>query len=179
MNLYDLNSDKITMNIDGQDIEMKPAICYGKVYNKWLVSKCGKVWSNMYNSLLKGGRAYYYTKSGKTKKLHFIKHTITMNEADWWGDGSGSLHHTGYVWEREIKEHKLIIDTWAPLYDNPPEGIVWEEWKIVRDMPSVFNHISKTVIIDHIDDNPANNHLDNLRRTTSWDNQVTRKAKGI
>jgi hypothetical protein len=72
------------------------------------------------------------------------------------------------------------MDTWAPLYDNPPEGIVWEEWEIVRrDMPTVYNHISKTVVIDHIDDNPMNNHIDNLRRTTSWDNQKTRKAKGI
>jgi hypothetical protein len=35
----------ITMNIDGKDIEMKPTICFDKVYDKWVVSKCGKVWS--------------------------------------------------------------------------------------------------------------------------------------
>ena len=72
------------------------------------------------------------------------------------------------------------MDTWAPLYDNPPDSIVWEEWEIVRrDLPSVYNLISKSVVIDHIDDDPTNNHLDNLRRTTSWGNQHTRKSKGI
>ena len=72
------------------------------------------------------------------------------------------------------------MDTWKPLYDNPPENIIWEEWEKVRDdLPNVYDHISKTVVIDHIDDDPMNNHLDNLRRTTSWDNNHHRKAKGI
>ena len=177
MNLFDMNSDAITVNIDGKDIEMKPAICYGKEYDKWLVSKCGKVWNVKKNKLLKGYRVYVHNKKGK--RLDNIKYTITVNEADWWGDGSGRVHHEGYSWQRNIKSHKMIMDTWAPLYDNPPEGVVWEEWKIVRDLPSVYDHISKTVVIDHIDDDPTNNHLDNLRRVTTWDNQTTRKAKGI
>ena len=177
MNLFDMNSDAITVNIEGKDIEMKPAICYGKEYDKWLVSKCGKVWNVKKNKLLKGYRVYVHNKKGK--RLDNIKYTITVNEADWWGDGSGRVHHEGYSWQRNIKSHKMIMDTWAPLYDNPPEGVVWEEWKIVRDLPSVYDHISKTVVIDHIDDDPTNNHLDNLRRVTTWDNQTTRKAKGI
>lgn len=177
MNLFDMNSDVITMNIDGKDIEMKPAMCHGKEYDRWLVSKCGKVWNVKKNKLIEGSRAYSHNKNGK--RLAFIKHTITLNEADWWGDGSGSLHHDGYNWERQIVQHKMVMDTWAPLYDNPPEGIVWKEWEIVRDLPSVYDHISKTICIDHIDDNPANNHLDNLRRVTTWDNNHTRKAKGI
>ena len=35
MNLFDMNSDVITMNIDGKDIEMRHPICYGKEYDKW------------------------------------------------------------------------------------------------------------------------------------------------
>tara|TARA_B110000211_G_scaffold3597_1_gene4221 strand:- start:354 stop:575 length:222 start_codon:yes stop_codon:yes gene_type:complete len=73
----------------------------------------------------------------------------------------------------------MVMDTWLPLYDNPPEGIVWEEWEKVRDLPSVYNLISKSVVIDHIDDDPTNNRLDNLRRVTNWDNNKTRKLKGI
>ena len=177
MNLFDLNSDKITMNIDGKDMEMRHPICFGKEYDRWLVSKCGKVWNVKKNKLLKGYRVYVHNKKGK--RLDNIKYTITLNEADWWGDGSGLLHHKGYHWLRNIRAHKMIMDTWKPLYDNPPEGIVWKEWEIVRDLPTVYDHISKTVVIDHIDDNPANNHLDNLRRTNSWDNNFARKAKGI
>ena len=176
-----MNSDVITMNIDGKDIEMRHPICYGKEYDKWLVSKCGKVWSITYNKLMKGSRSYHYNKNGRSS-LHDIKYSIIVNEADWWGDGSGRPpgDRQGCGWRRDIKSHKMVIDTWKPLYDNPPENITWEEWEKVRDeLPNVYDHISKTVVIDHIDDDPMNNHLDNLRRTTSWDNNHHRKAKGI
>ena len=170
MNLFDLNSDKIIYNIDGRDIEMKPAICFDKVYDKWMVSKCGKVWSlkQKQNRILGGQK----TTSGHIQYQ-------TTSPIDFWEDGSGYVPTNRNYVGRKILAHKLVIDTWKPLYDNPPEGIVWEEWEIVRDLPSVYNHISKTVWIDHIDDNPTNNHLDNLRRVTSWDNHYIRKARGI
>jgi len=177
MNLFDMNSDNITINIDGKDIEMKPAICYDKVYDKWLVSECGKVWSVKKNKFLTGQKVYNFNLN--SKRVSHIQYDITLKEADWWGDNSCSLHHTGYYWGRKISGHKMIMDTWKSLYDNPPEGIVWEEWEIVRDLPSIFNHVSKTVVIDHIDDDPTNNNLDNLRRVTFWDNNHSRKAKGI
>jgi hypothetical protein len=176
MNLYNMNSDNTTMNINGIDIEMKPAICYGKKYDRWLVSECGKVWSVGKKRLMKGHKTYSYNK--KDTKLSSIQYSI-MTEPDWWGDGSGLPHHITNQWKRQITCHTMIIDTWAPLYDNPPVGIVWEEWEIVRKLPSVYNHISKTVCIDHIDDDPTNNNLNNLRRVTQWDNNHVRKAKGI
>ena len=171
IDLFDLDNDNdnITMNINGKDIEMKPAICYGKVYDKWLVSECGKVWSLKYNRKL----VCQKSTSGHTQYA-------TCTSIDFWEDGSGMFATDGYNYvTRKIQGHKIVMDTWAPLYNNPPEGIVWEEWEIVRDLPTVYNHISKTVCIDHIDNNPLNNHLDNLRRVTTWDNQKTRKAKGI
>jgi len=177
MNLYDLNTNTTTMNIDGKDIEMKPAICYGKIYDKWLVSECGKTWSMKKKRIITGQKTIAYNKN--TKMIRCITYSMMMDESDWWGDGSGHLHHAGYQWRRQITGHKMVMDTWSPLYDNPPEGISWEEWEIVRDLPTVYNHISKTVVIDHIDDDPTNNHLDNLRRVTLWDNQYTRKTKGI
>ena len=179
MNLIDMNANDITMCIDGKDIEMKYPICYGKVYEGWLVSKCGKVWSLKQNRLLMGSTKYSFSKNSKV--VSRIDHTIVLplNESNWWGDGSGCKHNEGHNWRRDMSAHKMIMDTWAPLYDNPPEGIVWEEWEIVRDLPTVYDHISKTVVIDHIDDDPTNNHLDNLRRVTHWDNQCTRKAKRI
>ena len=175
MNLFNTDTDNIIINIDGKDIEMKPAICHGKVYDKWLVSECGKVWSFNKNRLLSGQGVWGFTKNGK--RLSKMIFTMKIGEEDWWGDGSGSLD--GNTWIRMIAAHKMVIDTWAPLYDNPPEGIIWEEWEIVRDLPTVYNHISKTVCIDHIDDDVTNNHLDNLRRVTSWDNQPDRKRKGL
>ena len=177
MNLIDMNANDIIVCIEGKDIEMKYPICHGKVYDSWLVSRCGKMWSMKKNCIITGQKSYAYRKN--TKTLHCITYSMMMDESNWWGDGSSSPHHNGYQWKRAITAHKMVMDTWAPLYDNPPEGIVWEEWEKVRDLPTVYNHISKTVVIDHIDDDPTNNHIDNLRRVTSWDNQPTRKAKGI
>jgi len=179
MNLYDLNNDIIIMNIDGIDIEMKPAICFGKVFDKWLVSKCGKVWSLHFKRIVEGRKSWYNTKDG-ADRLTYV-HLDISTPLGFWGDGSGYLpkYPQANVTRRSIKKHKLVMDTWKPLYDNPPEGIVWEEWEIVRDLPTVYNHISKTIVIDHIDDDVTNNRLDNLRRVTSWDNQHSRKAKGL
>ena len=187
MNLYDLNSDIITMLIDGKDMEMKPAICYDKVYDKWLVSRYGKLWSVSQKRFLKGSKSYTSTtRTGnkhKSRRLLGMQYDMMLDEEDWWGDGSGRKvykeEYNSRQWTRPISAHKIIMDTWAPIYDNPPVGIVWEEWEKVRDLPSIFNHISKTVWIDHIDDDPANNHIDNLRRVTAWDNNSVRKAGGI
>ena len=177
MNLYDLNTNNITMNIDGKDIEMKPAICFDKEYDKWLVSRCGVVWSIRFNRHIKGAPTFIRRKDG-SKNITAMKTFMSVPKG-FWEDGSG-LPQKGNTTRRNIKLHKIVMDTWAPLYDNPPEGIVWEEWEIVRrGLPSVYNHISKTVVIDHIDDDPTNNHLNNLRRTTTWDNQDIRKSKGI
>ena len=179
MNLFDMNNDNITMNIDGKDIEMKPAICFGKVYDKWLVSRCGKVWSPHYNRIIRGSKFYEYKKNN-VKKLKGIMHQMQVEEEDFWGDGSG-LERDGYDdrWRRIIKQHKIVMDTWAPLYDNPPKGISWEFWEIGRKYPDNLKFYSESIVIDHIDDNPANNHLDNLRRVTTWDNQASRKSRGI
>ena len=185
MNLIDMNANDITVCIDGRDIEMKYPICYGKVYEGWLVSKCGKIWSLKRNKLLMGSKKYGDSKNDKVTKFpERIVYSI-VTEKDWWGDGSGygySMENWAankVYYKRHITAHKMVMDTWKPLYYNPPESIVWEEWEIVRDLPTVYNHISKTVVIDHIDDDPTNNHIDNLRRVTSWDNQPSRKAKGI
>jgi hypothetical protein len=162
------------MNIDGNDMKMKYPTCYDKVFDSWLVSSCGKVWSISKNSLIKGSLA-------GQRSNRYVSMGMRTDES-FWEDGSGWNCTDQYRQKnvrRAIPLHKMIIDTWAPLYDNPPEGISWEEWEIIRDLPTVYNHISKTGSIDHIDDDPTNNHLDNLRRVNDWDNQPTRKAKGI
>ena len=62
MNLIDMNANDITICIEGKDIEMKYPICFGKVHDKWLVSRCGKVWSLKWNKLLTGAKSYAHKK---------------------------------------------------------------------------------------------------------------------
>ena len=179
MNLYDLNTNNITMNIDGKDMEMRTAICYGKEIDRWSVSRCGKVWSSGrgQNKLISGRKMYSFTKEGK----HLDGIMICLKtQAGFWDDGSGHTHESYSGWfRRDISIHKIVMDTWAPLYDNPPEGVSWEFWEIGRKYPDNLKFYSESVVIDHIDDDPTNNHLDNLKRTTNLKNNPHRKAKGI
>ena len=86
----------------------------------------------------------------------------------------------GYQWKRDITKHKMVMDTWAPLYDNPPEGDNMGTYgRLPETWIPVYNHTRKTGSIDHIDDDPTNNRLDNLRRVNDWDNNNRRKSKGI
>ena len=172
-----MNSDSIIMNIDGKDMEMKTAICYDKKIDKWLVSECGKVWSiaQGQNKFLTGKKCYNFSKEGKRLKCVSL---ALKTPTGFWEDGSGSDRPDNTT-GRNIKLHTIVMDTWAPLYDNPPVGVSWDEWEIARDLPTVFELISKTVVIDHKDDNPLNNHKDNLFRKTAWDNNPSRKGKGI
>lgn len=82
--------------------------------------------------------------------------------------------------------HQLVMWTFKPIDDHPPNELaktwneiitpemvgqprITEEWKQwVRD----------TVWIDHIDDNPFNNHVDNLRYVKPKDNNRQRKHHG-
>ena len=88
-----------------------------------------------------------------SKYLKSIVYTVMVDEEDFWGDGSSSLHIAGYQWKREITCHKMIMDTWAPLYDNPPIGFCPKEWKIARKLPTILLGISRSIAIDHIDNN--------------------------
>ena len=171
MNLFDTDTDNIIINIDGKDMEMKPAIWYDKVYDKWLVSPCGKVWSLRYNRILTGCKSSAFNKNGRRTTKNIV-YSMYLNEEDWWGDGS-SLKITkkeAIYWQRLIRGHKMIMDTWKPLYDNPPVGVSWDTWVNIRDYPDNLKFYSESVAIDHIDNDTTNNHIDNLRRVTQWDN---------
>lgn len=83
-----------------------------------------------------------------------------------------------------VDRHRAVMETWRPIDEYPPE-MVAEDWNqvITPDMvgqprvPESFKDwVRTTAYVDHIDGNPANNHVDNLRWVRPIDNESNRKA---
>lgn len=70
--------------------------------------------------------------------------------------------------------HQAVANTFMPIEKNPPKKIK-KYWKKLPD--EVKDLIKSTLIIDHIDDDPTNNNLYNLRYVVSRENSNYVKAK--
>ena len=70
-----------------------------------------------------------------------------------------------------VKYHRAVIEAWKPIDENPP--IPTEDWNNTPESAKQF--IRECAIIDHIDSDTRNNHVDNLRWTTPIGNQFQRK----
>lgn len=73
----------------------------------------------------------------------------------------------------DINAHKLVMDAFKPIDDNPPYPITKEDWD--KTPESSKQMIRDCIVINHIDHNPLNNRIDNLEYTTPREN--ARKAR--
>jgi len=78
-----------------------------------------------------------------------------------------SSNHTNNRERRKVHIHRLVMDTFRPIFNNPPKRLepFWDE--LHHDV-KVF--IYECISIDHIDHDPTNNHIDNLQYVTPREN---------
>jgi hypothetical protein len=69
--------------------------------------------------------------------------------------------------------HRLVMETFKPLDENPP--IPKDEWDELPE--SAKSIIRSCCLVDHIDNNPFNNTIDNLRWCTPLENNSVIKKK--
>jgi hypothetical protein len=155
------------INVFGEE-KFKPIVRFGKKIPGYFVSKEGQIYSSFSRKFLKLA-ADYSKRSGRVEALRFTAEvdTETFDDYDYY---AGNSRKDGC--RITLRAHKAVMDTWKPIDENPPEQLknTWnevpEEWRQwVRD----------TAYIDHIDDDPTNNHIDNLRWVTPKENSCYRK----
>ena len=85
-----------------------------------------------------------------------------------------SFQRKGNKETKTIPVHRVVMETYKPIDKFPPDELkdTWdnvpEQWK---------QWVRETAVIDHIDDNPANNDVTNLKWTTNLGNSNYRKER--
>jgi hypothetical protein len=72
-----------------------------------------------------------------------------------------------------LTTHCAVMRAFKPLDDHPPVNKV--DWD--KTPESAKEILKKLMIIDHIDDNPFNNHVSNLRWCTPYENNPHNKKR--
>lgn len=169
--------NSITIN----DEEYKLIVRFDKDIEGYYISKSGRVFSAKNNRF----RKFSVDRSKRTGRVEALKFSVSI-PADLFEDYKYSKRSKNSKFVNiPLRVHKAVMDTWKPIDENPPESLV-ETWNqvITPDMvgkpritPEWKQWVKDTVIIDHIDDDPTNNNLNNLRYSIPKDNSSHRKKQ--
>jgi hypothetical protein len=144
----------------------KPAIKFGVVIPNYFISNLGRVKDENGKVLRASKRGSKYRTGGPGPKS-IVNITIPKNLFKHRQDeGIGFVHI-------RIVVHRLVIETFKPLDEYPP--IPKHEWDTLPE--SAKEIIRNCCIVDHIDNNPFNNRIENLRWCTPLENNPANKKK--
>ena len=150
--------------------EFRPLVRYGTVVPNYYVSRDGRLYSAKTNRFRKPVTNYYWTATGE-KKLRNQQWILTFSDSNLFEDFNYSKKPGRNVHDINVKCHRAVAETWKPIDEFPP--VPMKDWE--KTPESVKELIRSTLVVDHIDDDPTNNHVDNLNWAIPKDNQHIRK----
>lgn len=149
----------------------------------YYVSTCGRVKSTLTNIKVNGKFAgisvngpeklmtpvveRYANGSARCQKINM---SVDSNLFEY-SYASSTKSSSGNRQKRKVHIHRLVMDTFLPIFDHPPERLksYWDQLPF-----EVKKYIYESITVDHKDHDPTNNHIDNLHYVTPREN--TRNA---
>jgi hypothetical protein len=152
------------INIFGEE-EFKPLVRFGKIIPDYFISKDGRVYSTKSNKFI------YVTELRESNgRLKSCKVDVVVPE-DLFEDFTHSKRGSSSP-RMSIALHRGVMETYKSIDEYPP--IPKEDWDKCPE--SAKQWIRDTAIIDHKNDDPSNNHVDNLKWVIPKDNNPYRKV---
>lgn len=155
-----------------KDEVWKPAVKFGVMIPNYFVSNMGRVKK---------------VKNGTEKIVKVRDRPVGDHKGTGRGAESGVtavipenlFAHNGTAGGRMVTKrftvHRLVMETFMPIDENPP--IPMKDWQTLPE--SAKSIIRQCCLVDHIDDNPFNNKIDNLRWVTPLENNAAIKRRMI
>jgi hypothetical protein len=141
--------------MESQDI--RPIVIFGKECEQYAVTEDGRVYN-------KAGQFMKPSPKDKTRKHLRVSLSIPTDTFDY---DYRQRHENSNKMSIDRYVHQLVMETFRPIYQYPPDALkdVW------NDIPEVAKQwIAETITIDHKDNDPENNHVDNLEYVTQKQN---------
>lgn len=157
------------------EVEWKPLVRFQKVVPGYYVSYDGRAYSAKTGTLMtpvKNIRRRRTDDADIIKEISF-KCYISKDLFDDYEYAKHQGRETNKVYVR-VPYHRAVMETWKPIDEFPPDSLkgCWDT------LPEAAKQwVRDTAIIDHIDGDPTNNHVDNLRWCTPKENQPHRKEQ--
>lgn len=168
------------INVFGEE-KFRPVKKHGIPVPNYFVSNEGQVYSSFTKKILSPGKS-----SANCGTKYTVALTVDLKE---WEKNGGYIYSSGPnnkdTCMFSVTVHRLVMDAWKSIDEYPPERLSenWDE-VITPDMvgqpriPESYKQwVRDTAIIDHINDDPSDNRVDNLRWCTPIDNSHHRKKR--